>query len=150
MGALREAGGSVEHVGYPPHAPGGEVKTRDPDGNTVLLGQAVRSTTQSTIPEEDPARRFSLLREAAALAKHRADINLTCQVHNARAEPCTEPAEVKLADSWGDTAWACIQHADEALINTSNAFIANQDDEGLGTFLAYRRTRTRADEQPAL
>jgi predicted enzyme related to lactoylglutathione lyase len=38
--SLQDAGAIVTHVGYPPHALGGEAKTVDPDGNTILLGSA--------------------------------------------------------------------------------------------------------------
>jgi predicted enzyme related to lactoylglutathione lyase len=137
--SLEATGSQVDHAGYPPHALGGEAKTLDPDGNTVLLGQAVRSAAQPVIPEQETRAHFSLLREAAALARNRADREATCQVPNAGNVPCPRPAEVKVADTWGDTAWACIAHAEEVLINTSNAFIANEDEQGLGAFLTGRR-----------
>src|SRR5262249_53873745 len=105
--ALGSAGHAAEHVGYPPHARGGEARTCDPDGNTVLLGQADRSGVQPESPDDDPSLRFSLLREAAALAKHRAAAGQTCQIPDVRGQTCTRPAEVKLADAWGETAWAC-------------------------------------------
>jgi hypothetical protein len=50
---------------------------------------------------------------------------------------------VKLADSWGDTAWACISHADEALVMAPAAFIASVTDQGLGPFLSGRRRKSR-------
>ena len=139
VGSLTAAGYPTEHVGYPPHALGGEARTADPDGNTVLLGQAVRSASQVDLPESNPSEHFSLLREAAALAQHRAGASGVCQVGNAHGEPCRRPAEVKLADPWGDSTWACIPHAEEALIHAPGAFIANQDQQGLGPFLAHRR-----------
>src|SRR5690348_5673266 len=37
--ALEDGGVPSAHMGYPPHARGGEVKVIDPDGNTLLLGQ---------------------------------------------------------------------------------------------------------------
>lgn len=137
--ALEAAGHPVEHMGYPPHAPGGEARTLDPDGNTILIGQPARSASQPEVPDDDPSQRFSLLREAAALAQHRAGANRTCEIHDLRGRPCPKPAEVKLADAWGDTAWACIPHAEEALITASGAFIANQEGRGLEAFLASRR-----------
>jgi catechol 2,3-dioxygenase-like lactoylglutathione lyase family enzyme len=138
---LRAAGHGVDHLGYPDHARGGEARVLDPDGNTILLGQPERSPDQppAPAPAEQP-RHFSLLREAAALAQHRAGANRTCEIHDPRGVPCTRAAEVKLADSWGDTAWACIPHAEEALINAAGVFIASRDDDaGLGEFLAQRR-----------
>jgi len=137
VAGLEAIGCVVEHVGYPPHALGGEVKTADPDGNTILLGQPERSPSQPDHPES--AQHFSLLREAATLAQHRAGATMTCQLRDIHGEPCPRPAEVKLADSWGDTAWACIPHAEEALISASGAFIADQDKQGLAVFMAGRR-----------
>ena len=149
MAAIRTTGATIEHVGYPPHALGGEAKTLDPDGNTILIGQPERSPSQTEVPVTDPADQFSLLRETAALAKqlreaaalaqHRAGADRACQVGETDGRACSRPAEIKLADAWGDTAWACIPHAEEALISAPGAFIANDDDQGLGPFLAQRR-----------
>jgi hypothetical protein len=140
--SLRDANAVVTPVGQPPHAPGGEARTTDPDGNTVLLGQRDRSPTQpEEAPDQDAAERFSLLQEAAELARQRTDRDATCQVGRPAAQPCTAPAEVKLADSWGHTAWACLPHADEVLINVRGAFIAREDDQGLASFLTNRHHR---------
>ncbi len=140
-GALREAGFPVTHVGYPPHASGGEAKVEDPDGNTILLGQTEPAPDQPQAAPDDPAQRFSLLREAAALARARAHPRTTCQFSDARVAACIRDAEVKLADSWGDTAWACLAHAEELLIGARGVFIANQDEHGLAPFLAHRNRR---------
>ena len=43
---------------------------------------------------------------------------------------------MKLADSAGDTVWACLAHADEILVTVPGAFIASQDGEGLAAFLS--------------
>lgn len=137
--AMEAIGFPVEHLGYPPHALGGETKTLDPDGNTVLLGQAERLPDQP----DDPApvsREFSLLREAASLAQHRAGAGRTCEVLTTQGS-CAEPAEVKLADSWGDTMWACLRHAEDALISAPAAFIADQSSDGLAAFLSAQRRR---------
>jgi hypothetical protein len=45
---------------------------------------------------------------------------------------------VKLADSAGDTAWACLAHADEIVVTVPGAFVASQDDRGIGAFLSRR------------
>ncbi|XTZ13236.1 GAF domain-containing protein [Micromonospora echinospora] len=47
---------------------------------------------------------------------------------------CTAPAEIKIADSWGDSAWGCPAHVEEAILNVRSVFIAN---EGLGGLSAY-------------
>ncbi|MEV4727338.1 hypothetical protein AB0K29_27230, partial [Micromonospora humida] len=62
-----------------------------------------------------------------------------CQIGGPRGEPCPEPAEVKLADSWGDTAWGCMTHADETLLTARGAFLATEDGSGLGPFLRARQ-----------
>ena len=40
-------------------------------------------------------------------------------------QPCAEPAAVKIADSWGDSAWGCPLHAEEALLTIPSAFLAS-------------------------
>jgi predicted enzyme related to lactoylglutathione lyase len=139
VASLEAAGYPVERVGFPPHALGGEAKTLDPDGNTVLVGQRERSAGQPPQQPGEPADHFSLLREAAALARQQDGQNRTCQLDDPGGRPCDRPAEVKLADAWGETAWACIPHAEQALINAPGVFIAHQDDRGLAAFRAGRR-----------
>ena len=47
---LDQAGHAYELVGYPDHAPGGEVRTRDPDGNVVLSASTPsRSATERNL-----------------------------------------------------------------------------------------------------
>ncbi|SFR27896.1 GAF domain-containing protein [Lentzea waywayandensis] len=48
---------------------------------------------------------------------------------------CTAVAEVKVADSWGDAAWGCAAHVEEALIHVRSVFIASEE---LGGLVAYR------------
>jgi hypothetical protein len=43
---LAVAGLPFDHQGHPQHAPGGEVKVLDPDGNTILLGQRLASASR--------------------------------------------------------------------------------------------------------
>lgn len=141
--AIEATGPAVEHLGRPPHALGGEAKVLDPDGNTILLGQAETSAssdeTARSEPPDEPARHFSLLREAAALAQHQAGRDRTCELHNLNGEACQSPAEVKLADGWGDTAWACLVHAGDIMITAPGVFIASQDEAGLAPYLTRRR-----------
>jgi catechol 2,3-dioxygenase-like lactoylglutathione lyase family enzyme len=140
VGALAAIGCEAEQLGRPPHALGGEAKTTDPDGNTVLLGQAEASAGQPAEPAGAPAEQFSLLREAAALARDQAGAGRTCEVITTRGS-CGSATDVKLADTWGDTLWACLSHAEDALINAPAAFIANQNSNGLGSFLATQRRK---------
>jgi hypothetical protein len=139
VGALGAARVEVAHMGHPPHALGGEVKVLDPDGNTVLLGQRERSASQPPAADDEASPRFSLLKEAAALVEARGGTTLMCQVSDAGGAPCGKRAEVRLADAAGDTAWACLAHADEILVTVRGSFIASQDERGIGWFLSRRR-----------
>src|SRR5579859_3718625 len=135
IGVLEEAGVPVIRTGHPPHALGGEVKVLDPDGNTVLLGQ--RERPPSRAPAEDEGLiRFSILQEAAALVSARGGAPQACQVTGRDGGRCPDPAEVKLADSLGDSVWACLPHAEEILVTVPAAFIASHDDRGIAVFLA--------------
>jgi catechol 2,3-dioxygenase-like lactoylglutathione lyase family enzyme len=134
VGVLEGAGVPVVRTGHPPHALGGEVKVLDPDGNTVLLGQRERSASRA--PAEDEGLiRFSILREAAALASARGGAPQACQVSGRDGGRCPDQAEVKLADSLGDSAWTCLLHAEEILVTVPAAFIASHDDRGIAAFL---------------
>ncbi|MEV6850564.1 VOC family protein [Actinoplanes sp. NPDC051411] len=147
LAALRERLNSTGHphelVGQPEHAPGGEIRTRDPDGNVVLAGQRSAAAGHTTRPTE-PRARFSLLREAAEAVSRRGGAPSSCQIGEADGSPCPLPAEVKLADPWGSTVWGCLAHTEEALINAPAAFIATDDAQGLGPWLSHR-TATRPD-----
>jgi predicted enzyme related to lactoylglutathione lyase len=136
---VQDAGFSAEHAGYPDHAPGGEARVTDPDGNVVLFGQQVAVPLEARVaPSGEPAR-FSLIRQAAEAASRRGGAPLHCQIGGPGGEPCANPAEVKLADPWGDTVWGCVQHVDEALIEARSSFIATEDGRGLGPFLRNRK-----------
>jgi hypothetical protein len=109
----------------------------DPDGNTVLLGQRERPVSQP--PAEDEGEiRFSILREAAALVAARGGARQACQVIGPDGQRCPEQAEVKLADSLGDSAWACLAHAGQILVTVRGAFVASHDGTGIAAFLADR------------
>lgn len=139
---FEQAGHTVEPAGYPDHAPGGEARTVDPDGNVVLVGQRVAVPGDTRARATDDQARFSLIQEAAAAVSRRGGAPATCQVGRTDRTPCTEAAEVKLADPWGETVWACLTHADEALIDARSAFIATEDGRGLGPWLRLRRPLT--------
>jgi predicted enzyme related to lactoylglutathione lyase len=138
VGVLEKAGVPVTRTGHPPHALGGEVKVLDPDGNAVLLGQ--RDRTASRAPAEDEGLiRFSILREAAALVSARGGTPQACQVTGPDGRRCPDQAEVKLADSLGDSVWACLKHAEQILVTVPAAFIASCDDRGIAAFLGRRQ-----------
>ena len=132
------AGHPVELVGRTEHAPGGEARTKDPDGNVVVFGQ--RPDPRPDRPEQTgEADRSSMIRQAAEAIGRRGGAPATCQIGLADGSSCEQPAEVKLADSWGDTVWGCLLHTDEALINARSSFIATEEELGLGPWLRGRR-----------
>ncbi len=137
---FEKAGRPADVVGYPDHAPGGEARTVDPDGNVVLFGQRVALPGDVRPAKTGEQARFSLIRQAAEAVSRRGGAPAGCQVGLTDGTPCPEPAEVKLADPWGETVWACLAHADEALIDARSAFIATEDGQGLGPWLRQRRT----------
>jgi hypothetical protein len=137
---LEKAGHTVELAGHPDHAPGGEARTTDPDGNGVLFGQRAATPAGARPVRPGDAARASLIRQAAEAVNRRGGAPASCQVGLTGGRPCPEPAEVKLADPWGETVWACLAHADEALIDARSAFIATEDEHGLGPWLRQRRT----------
>jgi hypothetical protein len=138
---LDKAALGYDLVGYPDHAPGGEIRTRDPDGNIVLAGQRTAIPTEDRVEPTEPEARFSLIKQAAEAISRRGGAPSTCQIGAMDGTACTRPAELKLADSWGATVWGCLPHADEALINASGTFIANEDANGLGPWLNRRQPR---------
>jgi catechol 2,3-dioxygenase-like lactoylglutathione lyase family enzyme len=144
LAAVREqfdaAGLEYQLTGYPDHAPGGELRTRDPDGNVVLVGQRAVVTDQARSAPSGPEARFSLIKQAAEAISRRGGAPATCQIPAVNGSACAQPAEIKLADTWGVTVWACLAHADEALINAPGAFIASEDAQGLGPWLTHRVT----------
>jgi catechol 2,3-dioxygenase-like lactoylglutathione lyase family enzyme len=131
---LDDAGLKPIRLGHPPHAPGGEAKVTDPDGNTILLAQEEPSPSQPPVPEENEKDWFSILKEAAALVQARGGTTAHCEIRGA-GRTCPQRAEVKLADSAGHSAWACLAHADDILVTVPGAFIASQD-QGLAPFLS--------------
>ncbi|MEU4565559.1 GAF domain-containing protein [Micromonospora sp. NPDC023956] len=56
-----------------------------------------------------------------------------CQLGGAPG--CTAPAEIKIADSWGDSAWGCPTHVEEAILNVRSVFIASEELGGLSAYL---------------
>lgn len=142
---LEAAGVSVEHLGYPDHAPGGELRVLDPDGHGLMLGQ-VTGTPPAVLEDADlhqpelPQRTNVLVRAAEAARRRGATHHCQFPLHGAK--PCPSQADVKLADSWGDSAWVCVPHAEEVMLNARGAFIANEDSEGLATYLRRRQGLT--------
>ena len=61
----------------------------------------------------------------------------SCQVTAKAGGCCPNQAEVKLADSLGDSAWFCLPHAEEILVTVPAAFIASHDDRGIAAYLGH-------------
>jgi catechol 2,3-dioxygenase-like lactoylglutathione lyase family enzyme len=137
LASLAAAGVTSGYLGQPPHAPGGEAKLTDPDGNTVLIGQRVAAAA-GTSPDPDGTTRFSLLSQAAAAVAARGKPGVRCQVSGEQWVPCGQIAEVRIADSAGDTVWVCLVHADEILLSVPGAFITSPEERGIAAFLAGR------------
>jgi hypothetical protein len=70
---------------------------------------------------------------AAAAVQAAAPHPEQCQLGGATG--CARPAEIKIADSWGDSAWGCPLHVEEALLNVRSVFIATEELGGLGAYL---------------
>lgn len=139
LAGLAAAGVAAERLGRAPHAPGGEARLADPDGNTVLLGQREPAPGRSGSPGEAESR-FSVLREAAGLVAARGGPAADCQAGVAQGGGCGRPAEVRLADPAGTAVWACLPHAEEILVTVPGAFVASDPaDGGIAAFLARRR-----------
>jgi catechol 2,3-dioxygenase-like lactoylglutathione lyase family enzyme len=135
---LTGAGVPCQHVGHPDHAPGGELRTADPDGNVVVVGQRTVTST-SYVAQSRAEAGFSILKEAAARTAARGEAPASCEIGERGGAACVQPAEVKLADPWGATVWGCLAHAEEALLNARAAFVATDDGNGLTPWLRHRR-----------
>jgi hypothetical protein len=140
--ALEDAGHAVEHLGYPGHAPGGELKVLDPDGHGLLLGQVTGAPPADRRVMDSAVDRTNVLVRAAEAARRRGVTAHRCQFPLAIDLPCPDPADVKLADSWGDSTWVCLPHAEEVMLNARGAFIASEDSEGLAVYLRRRQGLT--------
>nr|BFE71720.1 hypothetical protein GCM10020092_050210 [Actinoplanes digitatis] len=99
------------------------------------LAEAVRAERELRAEAEQRATAAAELAtqmRAAAAAQSAVPHPERCQLGGAAR--CAEPAEIKVADSWGDAAWGCAAHVEEAIINVRSVFIAS---EALGGLAAY-------------
>lgn len=90
-----------------------------------------------TVTPEQTAMLVSL----ATIAAEHLDLRLAALVAPARCQlgglrGCEEPPELKVADMWGESAWGCLQHVEEALLSGSSVFVA---DLGMAGLVAFRR-----------
>lgn len=100
------------------------------------LAKAVRVERELRAEAEQraaAAAELSARMHAAAAAQAPAPRPERCQLGGTHG--CAAPAEIKVADAWGDAAWGCPAHVEEALLNVRTVFIASED---LGGLAAYR------------
>ena len=98
---------------------------------------AVRAEQQLRTDADRRATASAELTEKLRAAAAAADLNRPhpefCQLGGMRV-PCIRPAEVKIADSWGDSVWSCTEHAEEAIVNVRNVFVASDELGGLAAY----------------
>ncbi|MEV0134459.1 GAF domain-containing protein [Dactylosporangium sp. NPDC050688] len=100
------------------------------------LARAVLAERQLRAEAEQRATAAAQLAEqmrAAAAAQAATPHPEHCQLGGAQG--CDEPAEVKIADSWGDSAWGCPVHVEEAILNVRSVFIASEELGGLAAYV---------------
>ncbi|MET9229966.1 GAF domain-containing protein [Lentzea sp. NPDC003310] len=100
------------------------------------LAEAVRAERELRAEAErraDAAAELAAQMEAAAAVQAQAPHPEHCQL-GGRAG-CTAPAEIKVADSWGDSAWGCGPHTEEVLIHVRSVFIASSELGGLAAYV---------------
>ncbi|GAA2851217.1 hypothetical protein Acy02nite_34660 [Actinoplanes cyaneus] len=101
------------------------------------LAKAVRAEQELRADAERRATAAAELADrmsAAATAQAVKPHPELCQLGGAQG--CTAPAEIKIADSWGDAAWGCSTHVEEAIINVRSVFIASEELGGLAAYLS--------------
>ncbi|WBB94057.1 GAF domain-containing protein [Verrucosispora sp. WMMC514] len=100
------------------------------------LAKAVRAERELRAEAEQRASAAAELNtqmRAAAAAQATTPHPETCQLGG--TQECTAPAEIKIADSWGDSAWGCPRHVEEAILNVRTVFIASEELGGLAAYL---------------
>ncbi|GIJ08114.1 GAF domain-containing protein [Micromonospora andamanensis] len=100
------------------------------------LAKAVRAERELRAEAEQRAAAAAELNaqvRAAAAAQATAPHPERCQLGG--TQECTAPAEIKIADSWGDSAWGCPGHVEEAILNVRAVFIASEELGGLAAYL---------------
>lgn len=101
---------------------------------------AVRAERELRSAADERAAAIGRLAEQlrATAAAHRDNPHpTTCQLGGSDT-PCNRPAELKLADSWGDSAWGCPDHVEEAILNVRTVFLASEELGGLAAYVARR------------
>ncbi|GIJ23556.1 GAF domain-containing protein [Micromonospora lutea] len=100
------------------------------------LAKAIRAERELRAEAEQRATAAAELNaqmRAAAAAQAATPHPERCQLGG--NQECSAPAEIKIADSWGDAAWGCPSHVEEAILNVRSVFIANEELGGLAAYL---------------
>ncbi|MEV8510447.1 GAF domain-containing protein [Actinoplanes sp. NPDC051475] len=100
------------------------------------LARAVRAERELRAEAEQRAAAAAELAarmRTAAAAQAAAPHPERCQLGGVPG--CSAAAEIKIADSWGDAAWGCPAHVEEAIINVRSVFIASEELGGLAAYL---------------
>ncbi|WP_433221186.1 GAF domain-containing protein [Dactylosporangium sp. CS-047395] len=103
---------------------------RDELAEAVRTEQVLRAEAEQRAAA---AAELAARMRAAAAAQAATSRPDRCQLGGTRG--CTDPAEIKIADSWGDAAWGCPAHVEEAILNVRTAFIASEELGGLAAYL---------------
>ena len=79
------------------------------------------------------ANRLADKLRAAAAAHANRPHPADCQLGGAMS--CSQPAELKIADAWGDSAWGCMPHVEDTILHVTSVFIADENLGGLDAHL---------------
>ncbi len=110
-----------------------EARAKEAHDDLARAVQAERELRAEAEARASAAAELAARMRSAAAAQAAAPHPERCQL-GGRAG-CAAPAEVKVADSWGDAAWGCPAHVEEALIHVRSVFIASEELGGLATYL---------------
>jgi hypothetical protein len=112
---------------------------RVPQAADLALARVFAGTAALAIERHHAEQRAAAAAELAGRMRAAAAVQASaphpdrCQLGG--PDGCPEPAEVKIADSWGDSAWGCPEHVEEAILSVRSVFIASEE---LGGLAAYR------------
>ncbi|MDQ3402666.1 MAG: GAF domain-containing protein [Actinomycetota bacterium] len=94
---------------------------------------AVRTERQLAITANHQVAKLANDLRLAADRHHDLTHPTRCQL--GKPDPCATAAELKVADPWGDSAWACMAHAETIILTVPSVFIADEQHGGLATYL---------------
>jgi GAF domain-containing protein len=112
---------------------------RVPQENDLALARLFAGTAALAIErhriEEARAAAAELADRVRAAASAQAAVPHPDRCQLGGTAGCSAAAEIKVADSWGDSAWGCSAHVEEAIVNVRSVFIASEELGGLGAYL---------------